>query len=219
MHIEFLIEDISGKKMLEQLVPKILPATCTYNIHGYKGVGGKIPSGFKNNPDVARHRILLDNLPRLLAGYGKTFRGYGNDYQAAVVVICDLDCRDKTSFEFELANLLSHCTTPPTTSFCLAIEEGEAWFLGDQAAIKQAYPHCKTTVFYDYEQDSICGTWEKLADALYSGGSASLSAKGYQAIGKEKYEWAKRITPYMDIDKNQSPSFCSFRDTVRKLAQ
>lgn len=219
MHIEFLIEDISGKKMLEQIVPKIMPDDCTYDIHSYKGVGGKIPAGFKNNPETARHRILLDNLPKLLSGLGRTFHGYGDDYRAAVVVICDLDRREKNTFEAELNSLLQRCTYKPNAKFCLAIEEGEAWFLGDQAAIQQAYPHCKITVIQDYEQDSICGTWEKLADALYSGGSASLSAKGYQAIGTAKCEWAERITPHMDIDRNQSPSFCNFRDTVRELAR
>ena len=61
MHIEFLIEDISGAKMLEIMLPKMLPVEYTYNIHSYKGVGGKIPTGFKNDPAAVKHRILLDN--------------------------------------------------------------------------------------------------------------------------------------------------------------
>ena len=219
MHIEFLIEDNSGKEMLKRLIPKILSAEHSYLIHGYKGVGGKIPAGCKNDPKVAKNRILLDNLPRLLSGYGKTFHSAGKDFQGAVIVICDLDRRDKNSFEAELNNLLQKCTHKPNTKFCLAIEEGEAWFLGDQDAIFKAYPHYKRNIVQKYEQDSICGTWETLADALYPGGHSALSNKGYQAVGKEKEEWAKRITPCMNVDNNKSPSFCHFRDTVRNLTQ
>lgn len=219
MHIEFLIEDNSGKEMLKRLIPKILSAEHSYLIHGYKGVGGKIPAGCKNDPKVAKNRILLDNLPRLLSGYGKTFHSAGKDYQGAVIVICDLDRRDKNSFEAELNNLLQKCTHKPNTKFCLAIEEGEAWFLGDQDAIFKAYPHYKRNIVQKYEQDSICGTWETLADALYPGGHSALSNKGYQAVGKEKEEWAKRITPCMNVDNNKSPSFCHFRNTVRNLTQ
>ena len=101
MHIEFLIEDVSTAKMLELLLPKILPAACSYKVHSYKGIGGRIPPGFKTNPEAAQHRILLDNLPKLLSGYGKTFHDYGANYPAAVVVVCDLDRRDKNSFESE----------------------------------------------------------------------------------------------------------------------
>lgn len=217
MHIEFLIEDISGAKMLEILLPKILPTGYTYNIHSYKGIGGKIPAGFKNDPAVVKHRMLLDNLPRLLSGFGKTFSSYGSSYQAAVVVICDLDCRNESLFKNELESLLQRCQVQPETRFCLAIEEGEAWFLGDADAIIQAYPQCNITAMKSYIQDSICGTWEILADVVYSGGHSKLSEKGYQAVGKEKFAWAEKITPFMDIDQNQSPSFCNFRDTVRSL--
>lgn len=219
MHIEFLIEDVSGAKMLENLLPKILPVTCTHRIRSYKGIGRKIPAGFKGDPAAAKHRILLENLPRLLSGYGKTFGSYGEDYRAAVVVVCDLDRRDRSTFEDELNNLLQNCKYKPTAKFCLAIEEGEAWFLGDQPAILKVYPRCKMAVIRNYMQDSICGTWEKLADAIYPGGSSVLLAQGFQTIGKTKLIWAEKITPNMDVDNNNSPSFCKFRDTVRELAQ
>ena len=219
MHIEFLIEDVSGKRMLELLVPKILPGTCTYKIHAYKGIGGKIPTEFKNDPKTARHRILLENLPRLLSGYGRTFHDYGKDYRAAVVVVCDLDRRDKNTFESELNDLLRKCDYEPDTKFCLAIEEGEAWYLGDQSAVLKVYPACKKQEIRRYKQDSICGTWEKLANAIYPGGSSALLSQGRQAIGKAKFDWAEKITPHMDVNQNKSPSFCKFRDTVKGLSR
>lgn len=220
MHIEFLVEDQSGEKMLDGLIRKINQDNAfTYNIHAYKGVGGKIPREIRDNPSMARHRILLDNLPRLLSGYGKTFQSYGDNYPAAVIVVCDLDRRNKTAFENELHGLLALCEVQPLARFCLAIEEGEAWFLGDIHAIKQAYPRCKENVWRTYQQDSICGTWEVLADMLYPGGHEELSRKGYQEVGKTKFAWATNITPYMDVDNNRSPSFCHFRDTVREIGQ
>ena len=65
--------------------------------------------------------------------------------------------------------------------------------------------------------DSICGTWEKLADALFSGGARNLQTQGWQAVGKEKAAWAEKIPPHMEVDKNASPSFCYFRDKLRHL--
>jgi hypothetical protein len=96
------------------------------------------------------------------------------------------------------------------TRFCLAIEEGEAWLLGDIPAVKQAYPKAKGAVLQTYENDSICGTWELLADAVYEGGAKALKDKGWMAVGVEKSRWASEITPLMDVAGNKSPSFRSF---------
>jgi len=60
---------------------------------------------------------------------------------------------------------------------------------------------------------------QRLADAIFPGGSQALSVKGYQAIGTEKSTWAERITPHMDIDTNASPSFRYLRDKIRELAK
>ena len=37
-------------------------------------------------------------------------------------------------------------------------------------------------------------------------------------IGAEKFKWAEAITPKMDVENNQSVSFCYFRDKLRELA-
>lgn len=220
MHIEFLIEDQSGKHMLEKLVPKIISdKEHTWRIIAYKGVGKGVPKNLGTSSETAMHRILLENLPRLLSGYGKAFQSYGTGYKAAVVVVCDLDRRDKNTFEAELSGLLSRCSCQPETRFCLAIEEGEAWFLGDIPAIRSAYPHCKMAVLTKYKNDSICGTWETLADAIYPGGADKLAQGGYRTVGEEKTRWSKNITPSMDIDNNASPSFCLFKDKVAALTQ
>lgn len=216
MHFEILIEDQSGKKALDILVPKIIGASHTFIVHSYKGLG-RVPKNMRDAQDASK-RILLENLPKLLRGYGNTFAGYQN-YPAAVILVCDLDDKCHKKFRTELHSILNACKPKPETRFCFAIEEGEAWFLGDLDAIKTAYPKAKEAVLNSYVNDSICGTWEKLADAVYPGGASALSPKGYQAVGAEKSKWAEEISPHMIFENNQSPSFQYFREKVQALTQ
>ena len=134
-----------------------------------------------------------------------------------LIVVCDLDQQCLSAFRQELLTLVNACIPRPATHFCIAVEEGEAWYLGDIAAVKKAYPTAKDAVLYSYINDSICGTWETLADALFSGGAKKLSNAGWQTVGKEKATWAERISPQMDVDNNLSPSFCYFRNKLRRL--
>lgn len=217
MHFEILVEDQSGKKALDILVPKIIGADHTWNIHPYKGIG-RIPKNLGANGD-ANKRILLDQLPRLLRGYGNAFAKYPENYTAAVILVCDLDDKCLKSFRQELFNILSACIPQPETRFCIAIEEGEAWFLGDIPAVKSAYPRAKDSVLNAYVNDSICGTWERLADAVYSGGSTALSSKGRRLVGAEKSQWSEKISPHMNVATNSSPSFVYFRNKLLELAE
>jgi hypothetical protein len=217
MHFEILVEDQSGKKALDILVPKIIGDEHTFNVHSYKGIG-RIPKNLTKN-DNPRKRILLDQLPRLLRGYGNTFAHYPADYPAAVILVCDLDDECLKTFRQDLFGILGTCNPKPKTRFCIAIEEGEAWFLGDIPAVKSAYPKAKDAVLNIYVNDSICSTWEKLADAVYRGGAAALSVKGWQAIGSEKSQWAEKISPRMDIMNNKSPSFVYFREKLIELSE
>ncbi len=212
MHFEILVEDQSSKKALDILVPKIIGDDHTFKIIAYKGIG-RIPKNMRTGVDASK-RILLDNLPRLLNGYGKTWQ----NFPAAVFVVCDLDDKCLKAFRQELFAILNRCNPRPETHFCIAIEEGEAWFLGDIPAVKSAYLKAKEPVLNAYVNDSICGTWERLADAIYNGGSAALSAKGWQAVGAEKSQWAEKISPHMDVANNSSPSFVYFRKKLLESA-
>lgn len=216
MHFEILVEDKSGKAALDSLVPRIVGEDHTYRVHAYKGIG-RLPKNMKDAKEASR-RILLDNLPKLLKGYGRTFTGYQSDYHATVIVVCDLDDRSLETFKDELNQILQKCNPRPETRFCLAVEEGEAWLLGDLGAVITAYPRAKRNVLEAYVNDSICGTWEKLADAIFPGGSQALGGLGWQAIGAEKTKWAESIAPLIDLDGNASPSFAYFLNKLRQLA-
>lgn len=212
MHIEILVEDSSGAKVLEALLPKLLGAQHaphTWRTHSYRGVG-RIPPKLQPSGDPAK-RILLDQLPRLLRGYGQS---PGID---AVVVVLDSDRRDCTAFLAELHKMLRNCGKVPPTMFRLAIEEIEAWYFGDQQAVLEAYPKARRDVLKKYKQDSVCQTWEHLADAIYPGGAKAIQAAGWPLPGQVKHEWAERIAPLLDPDRNRSPSFSKLRDGLRKL--
>ena len=217
MHFEVLVEDASGKKALDILVPKIIGNRHTFRVIAYRGVG-RIPRKLRGVSE-ARKRILLDRLPRLLGGYGKTFASYTGGYRATVVVVCDLDDKCLKTFRQELFTVLNACNPKPETRFCIAIEEGEAWLLGDVPVIETAYPNAKLDILKRYKNDSICGTWEVLADALFTGGSGALKSRGWQAVGTEKSAWSEKIAPLMDVENNASPSFQYFRKNVRELAR
>ncbi len=216
MHFEVLVEDQSGKKALDILIPEITGGQGTCRIISYRGVG-RIPKRLKSRSE-ANKRILLDQIPRLLKGYGKTFADYPANYPATVILVCDLDDKCLKTFRQELFDVLDSCDPKPEIRFCIAIEEGEAWLLGDIPAIKAAYPKAKNNILNSYENDSICGTWELLADAVFARGSEELKERGRQTAGREKSKWAEKIAPHMDVDANKSPSFCYFRDKIRALA-
>lgn len=212
MHIEFLVEDSSGERLLSQLLPQILGeqgAPHTWRLKAYKGIG-RIPLGLSAKADPAK-RMLLDQLPRLLQGYGKT---PGID---AVVVVVDSDRRDCKEFLNELKLLAEGCNPVPRTMFRLAIEEIEAWYLGDRAALLKAYPRAKREVLDRYVQDSVCNTWELLADAVHVGGTAAIKKAGWPLPGQIKHEWAEKIGPLMNLNHNESPSFGKFRDGLSRM--
>lgn len=215
MHFEVLVEDQSGKKALDILIPKIIGNQHTFRVIEYRGIG-HIPKNLKSSTDASK-RILLAQLPRLLRGYGEAFAGYPEDYPAAVIVVCDLDDKCLKAFRQELFGVLGACNPRPETRFCIAIEEGEAWLLGDIPAIKTAYPNARDNVLNSYTNDAICGTWELLADAISQGGATGLKNKGWQVVGTEKSIWATNIAPNMNVNNNKSPSFCYFRQKIQEL--
>lgn len=215
MHFEVLAEDQSGSIALDVLLQKILGpngADHSWKLHPYKGIG-RIPTNLHEAPNP-KTQLLLHHLPALLCGYGRSLAGA----DACVVVVADLDDRDCIAFKKDLVDVLNACNPRPRTLFRIAIEESEAWLLGDRDAAKAAYPNARDSVLNGYVQDSICGTWEILADAVHPGGSAQLKKAGWPAPGTAKFDWASKITPHVEVDRNLSSSFQVFRNGVRNLA-
>jgi hypothetical protein len=217
MHFEILVEGTSDKTALWNLMKKILGERGnphTWAIHKHRGKGTIPAPNSKPNP---KDTTLLHNLSAKLQAYGETM-----DKNQAVIVLVDLDDEpDCKLFKKHLISLLNDYRKKPQCLFRIAIEEMEAWFLGDKKAIKKAYPKAKDTVLNGYVQDSVCGTWELLADTIHPGGSKVLTSKNkrnYKPLDL-KIEWAAKISPEMEIENNNSPSFQCFCKGVRKLAK
>jgi len=62
MHFEILVEDQSGKKALDILIPKLIGDGHTFSVHPYKGIG-RIPKNLGDNTDASK-RILLTRMSK-----------------------------------------------------------------------------------------------------------------------------------------------------------
>ena len=213
MHFQFLIEDMSGgiliKRVMEKLVTMHPEITCDYKT--FHGIGGFQK---KWSPNIAKTQKLLNDLPIFLRGYDKSLNVPG--YEAALIIVLDNDRNEPAEFRKKLEELAKAQMISIDYVFCVAVEEIEAWLLGDRNALLTAYPNARISVLNEYEQDSICGTWEKLASAIYPGGLAKFRKdnKTYRDIGKQKCEWAQKIGEHMDVHRNCSPSFRYFVEAV-----
>jgi hypothetical protein len=213
MHLEILTEDSSSQRLLEHLMPKLVGDhgnPHSWRIHPYRGIG-RIPARLSASSDPSR-RLLLDQLPRILRGYVRT---PGVD---AVLIVLDADDRDCRAFLTELQSAAATCGAGHLALFRIAIEETEAWYLGDRTALLTAYPKARMRVLERYVQDSVCGTWELMAEAVHPDGARALLKARWPLAGQVKHEWADRIGPLLDVERNNSPSFGKFRDGLRRLA-
>lgn len=218
MQLEILVEDASGKIMLEALVPRIIGPKG--NPHKYRILNiqelkyrtmAKMPRRLART--LPWDEILFETLKKQLKGYGHSLP----PDKGAVVIVVDCDWHDPVEFRENMERLGENLDPKPRFLVRLAVEEGEAWLLGDPEAVIEAYPFAKRYVLEQYEQDSECGTWEWLADAIYKGGSDRLTEVGYPEIGRVKCTWAKQITPFVDVESNRSPSFQDFRQGLVSL--
>lgn len=212
MHFQFLVEDRSSTELINILMDKIVSTNpdVTFNCKGFRGIGG---FALKKTVKETKTGKLLNDLATYLRGFNRSLQGIS----ATIIVVLDNDDRNIEMFREELENVASQNMILVDHVFCVAIEEVEAWLLGDQGALLTAYPSAKTQVLRGYHQDSICGTWELLADVVYPGGMAKIRKDklSYMEIGKLKAEWAKNIGIHMNLQKNVSPSFNYFMQQIK----
>lgn len=201
MHLELLVEEQSAEVALRLLVPKIVGKSASFEVRAFQG---------------------KQNLRRKL---GERLRGYRHwlPDNACIVVLVDLDVHDCRELKDELeqtaldAGLRTVSTAKKGQRFQvvnrLAIEELEAWFFGDVAALNAAYPRVPPSLGQRRryrDPDAIPGgTWEALERVLQNA--------GYYSGGLPKVEAARKISAFMEPQRNRSKSFQVFRDTLLRI--
>jgi hypothetical protein len=191
MHFEILAEEASMAEALEILVPQIL-SEDTSQAYPHQG-----------------KTDLLGKRDARLRSYASMRASWS---ELRVVIVVDRDSDDCHQLK---RNLMGACSSAGCDALCrIVIEELEAWFFGDIAALRAAYPKVPATIgsraaFRD--PDAISGgTWEALERVLRDA--------GYYPSGMPKVEVARRVAACMQPDINSSRSFQVFRDGLRNVA-
>ena len=200
MHIELFLEEPSSEAFLSGFLHKLLPAGTTWN-----------PIVFQGKPD------LLANLERRLKGYKSWMP---SDWK--IVILIDEDRADCLSLKKQMetaaadAGLITKTAANGGTFTVLnriAVEELEAWFFGDIAALATAYPGVSPTLgakAHYRNPDAIGGgTWEALEKVL--------QRAGYHGGGLSKIEVAREMAQHMVPSRNTSTSFRCFTEGLAAL--
>lgn len=187
---------------LALVLPQLLPADVTYEIRAFAG-----------------KQDLFRKLEQRMRGYASWASGGG----LGICVLLDEDredCRDlKGRMEQAAAGagLATKSLPGADGNFHvlnrIVVEELEAWFLGDGAAVCGAYPsvsaHFGQRAAYR-DPDAVKGGTAEALERL-------LIRAGYHGGGLRKTEAAYQIASRMDAERNTSGSFQTFRSGLAAL--
>ncbi len=199
-HVEVLVEEPSMEAALLSILPKVLGG-ITFQIYTHR----------------CKDELLLRLQARLL-GYSKFMPSSWR-----IVVIVDRDGDDCATLKSKLERIAdqSKLTTKTRTGGSrwqvvnrIVIEELEAWYFGDWAAVRAAYPRVPETIPTQAKYrhpDAIQGTWEAFEHVMQDA--------GYFKGGLRKIEVARAVGPHMDPRRNQSRSFQVLCSTLHELAR
>lgn len=196
-HLELLVEEPSMEAFLRALLPRLLPQDRTFEVHPFQG-----------------KKDLLGKLEPRLRGYAAWLPA---DWR--IVVVVDRDDEDCRALKRQLESIAQRtglCTrtragnAPWQIVNRIAIEELEAWYFGDWAAVCAAYRRTSANVprrqsFRD--PDAIAGgTWEAFERVM--------KERGYFKGGLLKIEAARVIGAHVDPARSSSNSFRVFSDAI-----
>jgi hypothetical protein len=196
-HLELLVEEASMEAFLRELLPRVLPDACSFEVHPFQG-----------------KQDLLRELPRRLRGYG---RWLPEDWR--IVVLVDRDDQECAVLKGELeaaaagAGLRTPCGAASGAWQVvnrIAVEELEAWYFGDWKSVRAEYPRLPKSVSARRglrDPDGIAGgTWEAF--------ERILKQSGYFTSGLRKVEAARAIGARFDAGQCSSKSFRVFHTAI-----
>jgi hypothetical protein len=197
MHLEVLVEEPSMEAFLRVLLPRFLPQQSTFDVHTFQGKSD-----------------LLCKLESRLRGYASWLPDGWR-----VFVLVDKDCDDcheiKRQLEASASRAGLRTRTQNGARTCqvvnrIAIEELEAWYFSEWAAVRTTYPRAGATVPNQRgfrNPDAIAGgTWEAFERVM--------QRFGYFQGGLTKLEAARRIGAHFDPTRSSSASFQAFWSAV-----
>jgi hypothetical protein len=200
MHLVFLVEEPSAEVFLAGLLPRILPEGMTHEINRFQGKSD-----------------LLANLESRLRGYSAWIP---SDWR--IVVLVDEDREDcgllkrRLETSAKAAGLTTKSRGNNGTFAVLnriAVEELEAWFLGDVEALRTVYPRVPASLASRKnlrDPDAVPGgTWEALERVLQQA--------GYFPGGLGKLEVSRAMGRHLEPSRNRSRSFACFIDGISAL--
>lgn len=198
-HLVLLVEEPSMEAFLRALLPRLLPAGRTFEVHAFQGKAD-----------------LLGKLEARLRGYAAWLPA---DWRVVVVVDRDDDdCRElKQRLEqvAQRAGLRSRSRSgakPWQLVNRIAIEELEAWYFGDWDAVRATYPRVAQNLPQRQglrDPDAIPGgTWEAFERVM--------QRHGYFKGGLAKIEAARAIGAHIEPARNRSGSFLAFYQALEE---
>jgi len=195
--LEILVEEPSMEAALREIMPRILQDRARWK---------PINMGNKDK--------LLKALPARLRAYRKRIDN-GEDLKIIVLVDRDGDNCEQLKHRLETIAREAGLTTKTASKgqgdfqvvTRIAIEELEAWFMGDVDALKAAFSSLSSAKFPgNFSNPDNGGTWERLHRFLKRNG---IYRKSYPKI-----EAARKIAKHMEPGRNRSRSFHNFLQGV-----
>jgi len=189
MNVHVLVEGPSELALFEVWSRRFAP-DCEVRVYAHQGKG-TLPADLDAPPDRAR-RGLLDQLPAKLRAF-QTSLSPATD---GVLIVLDADNDDPRTLETNITNLAARLAPRLRVHVRVAVEETEAFYLGDLRGLKGAYPTANMDLAREYVPDSVCGTWEYFGRVIDDGGG-------------NKVAWAQAMSARLTTKagRSRSPSF------------
>lgn len=171
-------------------------------VHPHQGKGA-LPTDLTARPNP-KERGLLDQLPAKL----QAFAASTTEEDKAVLVLVDADRDDCIELARRIRDAAKALVPELPVLVRIAVEETEAFYLGDLKALKAAYPDADMAAARAYRPDSICGTWEKFGEIV---GDDSGN----------KVAWAEALGPRLTttLAGSRSPSFRALCSGLRRIVE